>query len=383
MPGPHALEQRSSRVRARLGLRARAGLLAAVTAVGCSSAAETGGSGIDGEGLDASAEGPLSSAGAAEDDGDDGSGGGSAGESSGGDGTDETGDSAGGEPLPPPSDDDGKFAPCPEVAPGGWVFCEDFETITDPREVMLDYQQGGQDGTGTFTLVEGIGASGSHSMEASYTAGNEAAGWMVVSFGASPIAIDGRPSHAPGDTFQDVYWRLRMKTEPGWPSVGPGQLTRTVSFAGNDWSEAVVAHLRSAGVALAAVPVTCVSGTDVACAGYDDQTSLDELDSLVGPTPLFSEELSGQWHCIEGHLSLNTPGAADGELEFWIDDVLQASRSDLDLRGSWTDYAINALVIENLWPGGAPEPLRRWIDDVVISTEPIGCELMPADTASG
>ena len=386
MSGLHALDRCSSRVLDRFGSGPR-GLLAwlAAMAVGCSSASDAGPAGSGGDGVgsyDPSGDGQWGSA--ADDDDGGGSEGGSEDGSSGGDSTDAGDDPDGGKPLPPPpGDDDGTFAGCPEAMPGAWVFCQDFETIADPREVVLDYQDGG----GAFMLVDGIGASGSRSMEASYQPGVEGAGWMVLSFGASPIALDGRPTYVPDGTFQELYWRLRVKTEPGWPDLGPGQLTRTVSFANGDWSEAVVAHLRSAGagVTLEAMPVTCVSGTDVTCAGYDDQGSLNELGSMVGDTPLFSEAMSGQWHCVEGHLSLNTPGAADGVLEFWVDDVLQASRSDLDLRGSWTDYALNALVIENLWPGGAPALLRRWIDDVVISTEPIGCGLpsLPPDAASG
>lgn len=386
MSGLHALDRCSSRVPERSGAGSRAWLAwLAALAVGCSSAGESepAGSGGGGDGIgsyDPAGEEPWDSAGG--DDGGAGSEGGSEDGSSGGGTTDAGGGETGGDaPLPPPpGDDDGTFAGCPAQLPGAWVFCQDFETIADPHEVALDYQDGG----GAFVLVDGIGASGRRAMEASYQPGLEGAGWMVLSFGASPIAVDGRPSYASDDTFEQLYWRLRVKTEPGWPDLGPGQLTRTVSFASGDWSEAVVAHLRSAGpgVTMEAVPVTCVSGTDVTCAGYDDQSSLNELGSLEGDMPLFSAAMSGQWHCVEGHLSLNTPGVPDGTLEFWIDDQLQASRTDLDLRGSWTDYAINGLVIENLWPGGSPAPLRRWIDDVVISTEPIGCGQMPLDAAS-
>jgi hypothetical protein len=384
MSGRDAIDQRSSGILDRFTVGARAALvLLASAAVGCSSAAEDApASAGDGGSYDPSDDGQWSSAGEDDDGGGGGSEGGSEdGSTGGGDPTGPAGDSGAGEPPPPPGDDDGTFAPCPEALPSSWVFCQDFETIADPHEVVLDYQDGG----GAFVLADGIGASGSHSMEVSHDPDLEGAGSMVISFGVSPIAFDGRPTYAPEASFPEVYWRLRMKTEPGWPDVGPGQLTRTVSFAGNDWSEAVVAHLRSAGadVTMEAMPVTCVSGIDVDCAGYDDEASLDELGSMVGDTPIFSEAMSGQWHCVEGHLALNTPGAADGTFEFWIDDALQASRNDLDLRGSWTEYAINALVIENQWPGGAPVPLRRWLDDVVISTEPIGCGIAPADTASG
>ncbi|MCA9705449.1 MAG: hypothetical protein KDK70_06365 [Myxococcales bacterium] len=287
-------------------------------------------------------------------------------------------DVGGGEPPP---DVGGNFEDCPEALPSAWVLCEDFETIADPSEVALDYQ--GLDGA--FALVDDVGASGQHSMQVSHREGEPEAGRMVLSFGVSPIDHGGRPSYAPEATFPEIYWRLRVMTEPGWPSVGPGELTRTVAFADATWAEALIAHLRSpdGDVTVEAVPVTCVSGDEVMCAGFDDQGSVESLGSLAGSMPLFAEAQAGQWHCIEGHLRLNTPGLSDGALEFWIDGERQAGRDDLDLRGTWTEYAINALVIDNHWPGGAPAPLRRWIDDVVVSTEPIGCAEDPDDAAAG
>lgn len=295
-------------------------------------------------------------------------------------GSDDAGDESGDEPEPPPphGEDDGTFAGCPQPLPGSWIFCEDFEKIDDPSDVVLDYQ----DLDGAFALVDGIGASGDHSMEVRYSEAQEAAGWMVVSFGDSPIEVENRPAYSPDDSFQEIYWRLRVKMEPGWPDVGPGSLSRAIAFADTDWSEAAVARLRSSGsdVVLEGAPSTCVQGSEVACTGFED-TNLRSLGPLVGQTPLFSEPESGRWHCVEGHLLLNTPGQSDGVFEFWVDEELQGARGDLDLRGSWTEYAINAVVVENLWPGGAPAPLRRWIDDLVVSTEPIGCLPGPAGTS--
>ncbi|MEX1366367.1 MAG: hypothetical protein AB1Z98_24795 [Nannocystaceae bacterium] len=345
-------------------------LVALLTALGCSSASDD--AFVAEGGQDTADADPWGdpAAGAGDD-----SGGGDEGGSTGGD-RDDAGEDSGGEPEPlPPSDDDGTFAGCPQPLPGSWVFCEDFETTVDPNEVMLDYQ--GLDGA--FVLVDETGASGTHSMQVTYREGEEAAGWMVLSFGASPIEYGDRPTYAPDGSFREVYWRVRTKTEPGWPDVGPGRLTRTVAFADADWSEAVVGHLQSAGdaVVLQGVPSTCVAGAEVACTGFDD-AGLENLDEMIGEAPLFSSEESGRWHCVEGRMRLNEIGAADGVFEYWVDDELQASRTNLDLRGDWDEYGINAVVVENLWPGGAPGPLRRWIDDLVVSTEPIGCRPGPA-----
>jgi len=347
---------------------------------GCSSAAED--AGYDpgaAETHDPTNDDPWAGSGAADGDetgaDDDGGESGGGGDSSG----DGEGDDA---PEPPPSgEDDGTYSGCPRPLPDGWVFCEDFETTIDPSNVVLDYQ----DLDGAFMLVDEIGASGTHSMQVNYREGEEGAGWMVVSFGASPIDSGERPNYEIERSFEEIYWRLRVKTEPGWPDIGPGQLTRTTSFASADWSEAVVADLRSAGqdVVLEGMAATCVSGGEVACTGFDDAQGLESLGPLMGEAPLFSEAESGQWHCVEGHLVLNTPGEVDGVFEFWVDDLRQAGRDDLDLRGSWTEYGINAVVVENLWPGGAPAPLRRWIDDLVISAEPIGCEPSPDGAVPG
>ncbi|MEM7155404.1 MAG: hypothetical protein AAF799_21320 [Myxococcota bacterium] len=345
-------------------------------AVGCSSAGEDEGAPFTsgGEAQDSPLDEPAGEVGGDEE----GGGTGAADDGGSSDGA-EPGDADDGGDVPPPprpSDDDGSFAGCPQPLPGAWVFCEDFETIADPGEVMLDYQEF----DGAFVLVDETGASGERSMQVTYREGEEAAGWMVLTFGASPLDHGDRPTYAPEGSFQEVYWRLRLKTELGWPDLGPGQLTRTISFADADWSEAAVAHLRSAegDVVLEGEPATCIAGGQVACNGFDDAEGQEQLGPMLGETELFSAEESGRWHCVEGRLKLNSPGAADGLFEFWVDDELQASRGDLDLRGSWTEYGINALVVENLWPGGAPQNLRRWIDDVVVSTEPIGCQPGPA-----
>ncbi|MBW2459127.1 MAG: hypothetical protein JRI68_31810 [Deltaproteobacteria bacterium] len=79
------------------------------------------------------------------------------------------------------------------------------------------------------------------------------------------------------------------------------------------------------------------------------------------------------WRFIEGHARLNDPGSANGVFEFWIDDNLEASRSDMDWRGSWTEYGINAVFFENYWNSGSPVEQRRYFDDIAIATVRIGC----------
>jgi hypothetical protein len=261
---------------------------------------------------------------------------------------------------------------CPSPLPPGWIFCEDFETLTDPTEVFFEYQ----DGEGRFVVVDDEGASGTRSVRATYEEGKQSAGWLNVAFGRNPIAQRARPHIAPDTDFDEIYWRFRIKMEAGWPDVGPYKLTRLSAFADDAWSQAMIANLWSNGsdVTLMGEPATCVVEGLVECVGFNDVAGLRFLDPLFGETPLFSKAMSGEWHCVEGHVKLNTPGEADGVFEFWIDDRLEDAAYALDWRGTWAEYGLNLVSVENYWTDGAPDRLHRWIDDIVIATEPIGCD---------
>lgn len=98
---------------------------------------------------------------------------------------------------------------------------------------------------------------------------------------------------------------------------------------------------------------------------------------------------TGEWHCIEGEVIVNTPGIDDGVLRGWIDGVLKLEKADLLLRAPPYDQEIVDLGltmgIRRFWGTlhhggkygmwyGQPEkrsPIR--IDQVVVATERIGC----------
>jgi hypothetical protein len=269
------------------------------------------------------------------------------------------------------SSEGGDVATCPDQLPADWIFCEDFESIADPADRFFEYNDAG----GRFALVDDEGASGSHSMRVDYDPSTESGGWISVAFGRNPIVYGGSPHYAVDDDFDEIWWSLRLKMEPGWPDTGPHKVTRATAFAAGNWGQAMIAHLWSAGsdVTLLGDPASCVTGSTVDCTTYNDFDNLQWLGQMNGTTPLFSEALSGVWHCIEGHVALNTPGQADGVFEFWIDSNLENARSDLDWRGGWADYGINLVSFENYWNDTPPQALQRWMDDIVISTVPIGC----------
>ena len=256
------------------------------------------------------------------------------------------------------------MARCPDPLPADWIFCEDFEGA-DPAARFFEWD----DNDGDLRVVDSEAASGTHAVEIVWQAGEVGAGGFKVRFGRNPIGSDVRD----GEDFDDVYWRMRVKHEVGWEG-NPDKLTRAISFAGADWSEAMIGHLWSMGDVLGGDPASCVAGGSVECVGYNDFDHLHWLGQMPGTTPIFATADAGQWRCVEGHVRLNTPGDADGVFEFWIDGVSESTRSDLDWRGTWTDYGINAVFFENYWNAGAPREERRWFDDVAIGTVRIGCD---------
>jgi hypothetical protein len=81
----------------------------------------------------------------------------------------------------------------------------------------------------------------------------------------------------------------------------------------------------------------------------------------------------GEWVCLEIMMSLNTPGLADGSMAFWVDGLLAHEQSGME----WRDT--NELQLNKAWlqhyiaAGDADSSNRIWFDDVIVSTEPIGC----------
>ncbi|HHK41020.1 MAG TPA: hypothetical protein ENJ50_01265, partial [Planctomycetaceae bacterium] len=194
----------------------------------------------------------------------------------------------------------------------------------------------------SFHVIDTEAASGSRSVEVRWEQGQIGAGGLKVAFGRNPAFYGSGTHYRPNEDFDEIYWRMRVKHQPGWPDIGPDKLSRATMMVAKDWSQGMIAHLWSQGVVLIGDPASCVTGGMVNCVGYNDFEQLDWLGWLVGVTEIFSAVDSGQWRCVEGHVVLNTPGVSDGVFEFWIDGQAEAVATDLDWRGTYTDYGINA-----------------------------------------
>jgi len=253
-----------------------------------------------------------------------------------------------------------------------WIFCDDFEVdsafVRDGR--YFEYSNNG----GDFVALAGIGLDSSKGMRVIFQSGEVSAGGFKLGFGRNPNSYMNRDIRETED-FRDVYYRMYLKMQPGW--VGsPGKLSRATSFSSaTDWSQAMIAHLWSSGDYLLVDPVRCVdlATSLVKCVGYNDFAHMDWIGNLAGVTPIFDSLHDGIWYCVEAHVKLNDPGVSNGIQEFWIDGNLEARRDILNFVASYTDYAINAILFENYWNSGSPQLQERYFDNIVVSTQPIGC----------
>jgi len=252
-----------------------------------------------------------------------------------------------------------------------WIFCDDFES-TAPLVGDGRYFEYG-DNDGDCAVVGGLGQGGSRGLRAIFQQGEVGAGGVKLGFGRNPVGYMNKGIRS-GEDFREIWYRHYLKMEQGWQG-NPAKLSRATVFAVPDWGQAMIAHLWSDGQErLLLDPASCVNGSgDVMCSGYNDFDNLDWLGNLSGVTAIFSTALSDTWFCIEHHVRLNDPGQSNGVTEFWIDGGLEARRDGLDFVGTYSDYGINAVFLENYWNSGSVQEQERYFDNFVVSTEPIGC----------
>lgn len=85
----------------------------------------------------------------------------------------------------------------------------------------------------------------------------------------------------------------------------------------------------------------------------------------------------GRWHCVEGHVRMNTPGQNDGVLRGWLDGDLEISRSNVQYRREGDSNVGVRHMWHNVYFGGSwptPNPLSLQYDEVAVSTSGrIGC----------
>lgn len=252
-----------------------------------------------------------------------------------------------------------------------WIFCDDFESsgamVATGRYFEYD------DNKGDFKPMASVGRQGSRGMRTLWQAGEVEAGNLKLAFGRNPSTYMVKGNRDQED-FREVYYRMYVRSQEGW--VGdPYKLSRATVIAKSDWSQAMIAHIwGDQAERLKVDPAKCVDASGkVTCSGYNDFGHLQWIGSKSGTTKPFTGENAGKWMCVEAHVRLNDPGQANGVQEFWIDDKLEARREGLDFVGSYKEYALNGVFLENHWNSGSPKVQERYFDNFVVSTKRISC----------
>jgi len=249
-----------------------------------------------------------------------------------------------------------------------WIWCDDFESDSSLETNYFDVDRQG----GRFGVVNTTAFGGTSSLRGSYQTGVSEAGSLGLSFGKTPVA----PKRNTSENFDDVYWRVYMKTSSNW--VGnPIKMSRATIFVASNWSQAAIGHVwedSENGASLGVDPASGVSGSQVVTTKYNDFDHLTWLGKKNATAPVFGPTYRDKWVCVEARMKLNTSGSSDGEMSLWIDSKLEAQSSNLNFRGSYTTYGINALLLENYVNAGAPQNQQRYFDNFIVSRSRIGCQ---------
>ncbi len=254
------------------------------------------------------------------------------------------------------------------AAPPEWLWCDDFEE--DRLGSYFEYKSS----DGAFSRTPSVGLESSAGMRVRWEAGQVAAGALHLAVGRSPDNYR-RSVTAGTEDYRELYWRLYVRTQDAWVGGGGYKLSRAFVFHSPDhWGQAMMAYVWAENEH---VTIVSASGTDEEgtplTKRYSDSENQRWLGARQSETPIFDADHVGQWYCVEARVQLNTSDVSDGVFQLWIDDQLEAERTDLNWVGNYRDYGLNAVFVENYWNGGSPVAQERYLDNFVVSTERIGC----------
>lgn len=262
---------------------------------------------------------------------------------------------------------------CDQAKPG-WIWCDDFET--DRLASYFEYNSS----DGAFARVPGVGYGGSVGMRARFTRqGQVQAGFLHLAFGKTPGPYF-RPVDEGTEIHREIYWRHLVKFAPGWTGGGGNKLSRAQSLVTRSWAQGMMAHVWSGSepgdreLQLGLAPATGIDARGrVRTTSYNDFPNVRWIGTVWSRTPIFDPVYVGRWHCVEARARLDDPGRANGVFELWINGTLEGRMTDLQWHGSYSEYGINTVFLENYWNDGAPQPQERYFDHFVVSTQRIGC----------
>ena len=234
----------------------------------------------------------------------------------------------------------------------GWILCDGFESGT-----MNYWKDDLSDDGGRLAAVSGANAytGGYVGRQTQITGGT--GGWGTKYFGDHPLLS------SPGGQVSDFYLRSMVRFSAGysWPT-GTNKMFVVAAF--ESWSASypqplsyspyyVIFDVDSTG--RPQLEVHRKVGSDVW------RTLAQNIGTPVALT-------TGAWHELQIHLKLNTPGAADGVAEIWIDGVRKAAFADVDFRSTYTTRGWNHLLLSPYGNPSSPANQTQDWDNIVGST---------------
>lgn len=256
---------------------------------------------------------------------------------------------------------------CPQPLPDGWVLCEDFEDVDGLADHFAAVN-------GPGIAIGGPGYNSPEALEITHFAQQGWVGQLLIRFGQGPSANN---IADPTNRFDEVWVRMRFRAGEGWPGGGPGDLLSVDGVEENpDWAATFKARISSgqSESSLRNSAFTCVFGNQHLCTGTEDWTVLDYLGGELGQVPVFDESVASEWHCAVLHARLNTSNNSDGLIEVEVDGQADASLTGIDFRGARTDLGFNLIDIPTFTQTPMQNDHRRYIDDLVVSTQALDCE---------
>lgn len=254
----------------------------------------------------------------------------------------------------------------PLCADPGVIFCDDFEAGT-----FAQWQDGYQPALHTITSDPTKAYTGERALEVTYPEGGEGK-WLARWF-------------MPG--YERAFTRLYIKFEEGYRCGD--NCTKILAFYGNRLDDQRSgfgkAGIRPTGMDFFFASLVTLNwerhpdpGEVIFYSYYPDMKQAP--DGMFWGNFSFQEEpreaiQTGRWYCLELELRANEPGRRDGYQRMWIDDKLKGEVTGIRWRDT-TDVRINAVQL-TFSASPVPRTEHVWIDNVVVSTQRIGCAVSP------
>src|SRR3989449_8552226 len=104
--------------------------------------------------------------------------------------------------------------------------------------------------------------------------------------------------------YREVFWRMYLRTQPGWLGGSFYKLSRAMVFATANWAQAAVAHVWGDPAATNTLQLDPARGTDAAgdglAPGHNQGAPLTWLRAAGRRAPPFAPRPLGPWDCFEG-----------------------------------------------------------------------------------